>query len=84
MKNLFVIFGSFYFAGTLGAQDCKTCDYEAQTNEVMEFQVQVKPKRLIEIHRPNLSTRWTVWTQILIGCPHGPVIQTKRHFCKGK
>ena len=48
MKNLFVIFGSFYFAGTLGAQDCKTCDYEAQTNEVMEFQVQVKPERVFD------------------------------------
>ena len=42
MRNVFVIFGSFYF---LEAQDCKACDYEAQTNEVMEFQVRVKPER---------------------------------------
>ena len=45
MRNVFVIFGGFYFAGTLGAQDCNACDYDAQTNEVMEFQVQVKPER---------------------------------------
>jgi len=58
MRNVFVIFGGFYFAGTLGAQDCKACDYDAQTNEVMEFQVQVKPERGLD--RPNLSTRWAV------------------------
>ena len=43
MKNLFVIFGNFYLLGTIKAQDCKACDYNAQTYEVMEFQVQVKP-----------------------------------------
>ena len=42
MKNLFLILGNFYFLGTIGAQDCKACDYDAQTNEVMEFHVQVK------------------------------------------
>ena len=42
MKHLSVIFGIFYFLGGNEAQDCKTCDYDAQTNEVMEFQVQVK------------------------------------------
>ena len=37
----FVIFSSLYF-GSIRAQDCLACDYDAQTNEVMEFQVQVK------------------------------------------
>ena len=38
MKNLFVFFGNYFLTA---AQDCKTCNYAAQTNEVMEFQVQV-------------------------------------------
>ena len=42
MNGLFVIFASFHFLDTMGAQDCKACDYDAQTNEVMEFQVQVE------------------------------------------
>ena len=39
MKNVFIFFGNFYFLNA--AKDCKTCNYTAQTNEVMEFQVQV-------------------------------------------
>ena len=38
MKNLFIFFGNYFLTA---AQDCKTCNYAAQTNEVMEFQVQV-------------------------------------------
>ena len=58
MKNLFLILGNFYFLGTIGAQDCKVCDYDAQTNEVMEFQVQVKPDYWIKSTVPGSDCLW--------------------------
>merc|ERR1712235_21909 len=40
MKTSLILLGNFYFLARVEAQDCNTCDYDAQTNEVMEFQVQ--------------------------------------------